>query len=111
MFTCIIYRNLFYTSLNYGGIGNIDFVINDLAFDNIKTFACGPFTGTTGEFFYAYIHSTNNKQDKEMIKKEQQLIYGSPYVETIEIKSKAIICQSGEIDYMNRDGDEGSLFN
>ena len=34
------------------------------------------------------------KNDNEMTKKEQQPIYVSPQVETIEIKAQAIICQS-----------------
>ncbi len=46
-----------------------------------------------------------------MTKKEQQQIYVSPKVKTIEIKTQAIICQSGGIDNMQRDDDEGELFN
>ena len=37
----------------------------------------------------------NNKNDKEMTKKEQQQVYVSPEAVTIEIKAQAIICQSG----------------
>ena len=36
----------------------------------------------------------NNKNDKEMTKKEQQPFYVSPQVRTLEIKTHAIICQS-----------------
>ena len=46
-----------------------------------------------------------------MTKKEQQPIYVSPKVKTVEIKTQAIICQSGGIDNMQRDGDGGELFN
>ena len=41
---------------------------------------------------------TKNKQqknDKEMTKKEQQPFYVSPQMRTLEIKPQAIICQSG----------------
>ena len=38
--------------------------------------------------------SQRTKNDNEMTKKEQQPIYVSPQVETIEIKAQAIICQS-----------------
>ena len=43
-----------------------------------------------------------------MTKKEQQSIYVSPQVKTIEIKAQAIICQSGGIDSMLRDQEDGS---
>lgn len=45
-----------------------------------------------------------------MNKKEQQ-IYVSPKVKTIEILTRKVLCQSGEIDSMTRDGDGGELFN
>ena len=46
-----------------------------------------------------------------MTNKEQQPIYVSPKVKTVEIKTQAIICQSGGIDNMQRDEDGGELFN
>lgn len=45
-----------------------------------------------------------------MAKKEQQSIYVSPYMETMNIEVQAIICQSGGIDNMQRDYDGGELF-
>lgn len=46
-----------------------------------------------------------------MTKIEQQPIYVSPQVKTLEIKTHAILCQSGGIDNMWRDDDGGELFN
>ena len=46
-----------------------------------------------------------------MTKNEQQQIYVSPKVKTIEILTRKVLCQSGEIDSMTRDGDGGELFN
>lgn len=46
-----------------------------------------------------------------MTKKEQQSIYVSPYMETMDIEAQAMICQSGGIDNMQRDDDDGELFN
>ena len=41
--------------------------------------------------------------------KEQQTLYVSPQVEIVEIKSQAIICQSGnDIDDMNLRDDDSS---
>ena len=46
-----------------------------------------------------------------MTKKEHQPIYVSPKVKTIEIKTRAMLCQSGEIKKMEFDEDGGELFN
>ena len=42
--------------------------------------------------------------------KEQQQIYVSPKVKTVEISSQGIICQSGEINSMIIDPDGGEVF-
>ena len=44
-----------------------------------------------------------------MTKKEQQSIYVSPQVKTIEIKSQAIICQSGNQRMDCQDLGDGSF--
>ena len=44
------------------------------------------------------------------MKKEQQTLYVSPQVKTVEIKAQAIICQSGGINSMSIDEDGGSDF-
>lgn len=46
-----------------------------------------------------------------MTKKENQLIYVSPDVRTIEIATQAIICQSGGITDMTVGEDGGESFN
>lgn len=47
----------------------------------------------------------------EMAKKGKQPVYVSPMVKTMELKSRAMLCQSGGIDKMQRDKDGGSAFN
>ena len=47
----------------------------------------------------------------EMAKKGKQPVYVSPMVRTMEIKIGAMLCQSGELDNMQRDGDGGGAFN
>lgn len=48
----------------------------------------------------------------EMAKKGKQPVYVSPMVKTIELKSRAMLCQSGGIDKMQRDDEDGgSAFN
>ena len=44
------------------------------------------------------------------MKKEQQTIYVSPKVKTVEIMAQAIICQSGGINSMSIDEDGGDDF-
>ncbi|MCQ2151698.1 MAG: hypothetical protein MJY70_01420 [Bacteroidales bacterium] len=46
-----------------------------------------------------------------MAKKEKQSVYVSPMVETIELKSRAMLCQSGGINDMQKDEDGGGAFN
>lgn len=41
------------------------------------------------------------------MKKEQQTLYVSPQVKTVEIKAQAIICQSGGINSMYFDEEDG----
>lgn len=43
----------------------------------------------------------------EMAKKEKQSVYVSPEVKTKEIKTRTIICQSGTINDMYLDSDDG----
>ena len=45
-----------------------------------------------------------------MTKKEQQQIYVSPYMATMDIETQAVICQSGGIGNMTIDTDEGNVF-
>ena len=47
----------------------------------------------------------------EMAKKEKQSVYVSPMVKTMEIKTRAMLCQSGGINYMQKDEDGGGAFN
>ena len=47
----------------------------------------------------------------EMAKKEKQSIYVPPMVKIMEIKTRAMLCQSGGIDKMQRDDDGGNAFN
>ena len=44
------------------------------------------------------------------MKKEEQTLYVSPKVKTVEIKAQAIICQSGGINSMTIDPDGGEDF-
>ena len=44
------------------------------------------------------------------MKKEQQTLYVSPQVKTVEIKAQAIVCQSGGINSMTIDPDGGEDF-
>ena len=46
------------------------------------------------------------------MKEEKQTLYVSPQVKTVEIKTQAIICQSGGINSMSIDEEDGGeLFN
>lgn len=54
--------------------------------------------------------SFDNQTHLHKMKKEQQTLYVSPQVKTVEIKTQAIICQSGGINNMTIDGDGGDYF-
>lgn len=82
-------------------------------FENIEISACCP--------IHMIVHRNlvristnnreiNNKSDNEMTKKGHQPIYMSPKLKTAEILVRRMLCQSGGINDMIRDEDEGELF-
>ena len=59
-----------------------------------------------------WLLSFDNQTIHNMKKNDQQAIYVSPKVKTVEIKAQAIICQSGGINSMSIDEEDGGeLFN